>query len=196
LKRSLSQDAYAIRLRWWISTTGKGRVIRGRTRRRQERHRGGKAEDEGRCTDSRRQLSAGGKVKKAAGNMKTKFKGIAWLGVRTRQFDKLLDFYQNKMSLPVVHEASGFRALDLPNGDRIAIFSEEYRGEDGDDYKHFSTGPVVGFLVDDIEEAKVEMETEGIEFIGPIGEGGNIKWAHFRGVDGNTYELTQIRQAS
>ena len=125
--------------------------------------------------------------------MKTKFKGIVWLGVRTKKFDKLLDFYQNKMSLPVVHEASGFKALELPNGNRIALISEEYKSEDSNDYKHFSTGPVVGFLVENIEEAKAEMEAEGIEFIGPIGESDDSKWAHFRGVDGNTYELTQMK---
>lgn len=126
--------------------------------------------------------------------MKTKFKGIVWLGVRTNKFDELLDFYQNKMGLPVAHEAPGFRALDLPNGDRIEIFSEEYKSEDGNDYKHFSTGPVAGFLVDDIEEAKKEMEVEGIEFIGPVGEGGSSKWAHFKGVDENTYELKQLKR--
>lgn len=125
--------------------------------------------------------------------MKTKFKGLVWLGVRTKKFSELLDFYQDKMGLPVVHEAPGFRALDLPNGDRLEIFSEEYKSEDGNDYRHFSTGPVVGFLVDNIEEAKVEMQAEGIEFIGPVGEGKNSKWAHFKGVDGNTYELKQIK---
>ena len=125
--------------------------------------------------------------------MKTKFKGIVWLGVRTNKFDELLDFYQNKMGLPVAHEAPGFRALDLPNGDRIEIFSEEYKSEDGNDYKHFSNGPVAGFLVDDIGEAKREMESEGIEFIGLIGKGGSSKWAHFKGVDGNTYELKQLK---
>ena len=125
--------------------------------------------------------------------MKTKFKGIVWLGVRTKKFDELVDFYQNKMGLPVVHEALGFRALDLPNGDRIEIFSEDYKSTHGNDYKHFSTGPVVGFLVDDIEEAKTEMESEGIEFLGSISEGKNSKWAHFRGVDDNIYELKQIK---
>jgi predicted enzyme related to lactoylglutathione lyase len=124
--------------------------------------------------------------------MKTKFKGIVWLGVRTNKFNEVVDFYQNKMGLPVKHEAEGFRALDLPNGDRIEVFSEDYKADDGNDYKHFSTGPVVGFLVDDIDQAKAEMEAEGIEFIGPVGEGGKSKWAHFRGVDGNTYELKQM----
>ncbi len=126
-------------------------------------------------------------------SMKTKFKGIVWLGVRTKKFDELLDFYQNKMGLPVVHNTPGFRALDLPNGDRIEIFSEEYKDENGNDYQEFSTGPVAGFLVDNIDEAKSEMEAEGIKFIGVIGEGGSSKWAHFRGVDGNTYELKQMK---
>jgi len=125
--------------------------------------------------------------------MKTKFKGLVWLGVRTNKFEELLDFYKNKMGLPVMHEAEGFRAFDLPNGDRIEIFSEQYISEDGNDYRHFSTGPVAGFLVDDIEEAKAEMELEGIEFIGPITEGSRSKWAHFRGIDGNTYELKQVK---
>ena len=125
--------------------------------------------------------------------MKTKFKGIVWLGIRTDKFTELVDFYQNKMGLPVAHEESGFKALDLPNGDRLEIFSENYIAEDGNDYKHFDSGPVAGFLVDDIEEAKIEMEAEGIEFIGAVGEGGNSKWVHFQGVDGNTYELKQLK---
>ena len=125
--------------------------------------------------------------------MKTKFKGIVWLGVRTNKFNELLDFYQNKMGLHVAHEAPGFRALDLPNGDRIEIFSEDYKSTHGNDYSHFSTGPVAGFLVDDIDQAKTEMEAEGIVFMGAISEGNHSKWAHFKGVDDNIYELKQIK---
>jgi catechol 2,3-dioxygenase-like lactoylglutathione lyase family enzyme len=124
--------------------------------------------------------------------MKTKFKGIVWLGVRTKKFDELVGFYQKKMGLPVVHEAPGFKAFDLPNGDQIEVFSEDYTAN-GNDYQHFASGPVVGFLVDDIEAAKAEMEAEDIEFMGPVGEGGNSKWVHFKGVDGNTYELKQLK---
>ena len=123
--------------------------------------------------------------------MKTKFKGIAWLGVRTDKFDELLDFYQNKMGLNVKHRSDGFVALDLENGDRLEIFSQNYKSTHGNDYKDFNTGPVAGFLVDNIEKTKQEMEEIGIEFLGNIAEGRTSRWAHFRGVDGNTYELTQ-----
>ena len=123
--------------------------------------------------------------------MKTKFKGIVWAGVRTDKFSELVEFYQDKMGLPVAHEVEGFRAFDLPNGDRLEVFAEDYVYK-GDDYKHFPVGAVVGFLVDDIEEARSEMEAEGIEFIGEIKVGGKSKWSHFRGVDGNRYELKQL----
>jgi len=45
--------------------------------------------------------------------------------------------------------------------------------------------------VDDIASARAEMESQGIEFIGPteVMEDG-YAWAHFRGPDGFIYELT------
>ena len=116
--------------------------------------------------------------------VKTKFKGIVWLGVRTKKFKELCVWYEKILGLRIVHKEKGFRAYDLLNGDRIELFSERYRS-----HQHFKTGPVVGFLVDDIEQAKAEMESRGIKFIGPI-HGNKSKWAHFKGPDGNIYEIT------
>ena len=118
--------------------------------------------------------------------MSPKFKGIAWLGVKTEQFDALCDFYENKIGLtPKYTEKEGFRVFDLPNGDRIEIFGREMVSHD-----HFTTGPVAGFSVDDVLETRADMEKEGIEFIGPTQTGSASRWAHFRGPDGNIYEIT------
>ena len=58
--------------------------------------------------------------------------------------------------------------------------------------EHFTTGPVAAFAVEDIEAARTEMRANYIEFLGPTGgEPGGYRWAHFRGPDGNVYELTQ-----
>ena len=58
-------------------------------------------------------------------------------------------------------------------------------------FNEFMTHPVAGFLVDDIEAARAEMEANGIEFLGPIqGETDDYKWTHFRAPDGFVYELT------
>lgn len=113
-------------------------------------------------------------------------KGIIWLGVRTKKFKEQCDFYEKLFNLPVVYDEPGFKVFDLPNGDRVEVFDEA-----NPDGEHFSTGPVVGFWVDNIEAARAEMEAAGITFLGETGIGDTSKWAHFRGPDGNTYEITE-----
>jgi catechol 2,3-dioxygenase-like lactoylglutathione lyase family enzyme len=112
-------------------------------------------------------------------------KGIIWLGTRTSKFESMLNLYQNIMGMKVTYQERGFVVMDLPNGDRVEVF--------GDDspYNTIFTSPVAGFLVDDIESARAEMEAQGIEFIGPIesANDGNA-WTHFRAPDGFIYELT------
>ena len=115
--------------------------------------------------------------------MKALFKGLVWLGVKTEKFDELSNFYSTIIGLPLIHEEPGFNVFDLPNGDRIEIFAAN------DETHNFTTGPVAGFQVENIEEAKKELEEKGIHFIGEI-EGNSSKWAHFRGPDGNIYEIT------
>jgi catechol 2,3-dioxygenase-like lactoylglutathione lyase family enzyme len=114
-----------------------------------------------------------------------KVKGLIWLGNRTSKFDEMLNMYKNVMGLSVTHQEPGFVVMDLPNGDRVEIFGDDSQ------YNSFFTHPVAGFLVDDIVAARAEMESHGIEFIGPIetAEDGNA-WTHFRAPDGFIYELT------
>lgn len=57
------------------------------------------------------------------------------------------------------------------------------------DHDFFGEGPVVGFLVDDVELARAETEAAGIQFIGEIQRSGAQTWNHFRGPDGNVYEI-------
>lgn len=112
-------------------------------------------------------------------------KGIVWLGTRTSQFDAMLNMYHNMMGLPITHQKSGFVVMELPNGDLVEIFADD------SPFNTFFTHPVAGFLVDDIAAARAEMESQGIEFIGPIeGEESGYSWTHFRAPDGFIYELT------
>jgi predicted enzyme related to lactoylglutathione lyase len=118
--------------------------------------------------------------------MAVNVKSLAWLGTRTDRFDDLCRFYSEVFGLPKVAEEEGFAAFRLPTGDHIEVFAA-----DVEDHRHFSTGPVVGFEVDDIDAARAEMEALGIELLIPTGEGTTSRWAHFRAPDGNIYELTE-----
>ena len=113
-------------------------------------------------------------------------RGLAWLGIRTARFEEMARFFGDTLGLQLAHEEPDFLVFGLPNGDKVEVFGPGDR-----DHEHFETGPVVGFLVDVIEEARARLEAAGITFIGPVHgseEGGS--WSHFVGPDGNVYELT------
>lgn len=115
-----------------------------------------------------------------------KAKGLVWLGTRTQNFDDTVRFFGDTLGLRAVHEEPDFAAFRLSNGDTVEVF-----GPGEGELEHFDTGPVTGFLVDDVARARVELEGAGTTFIGPVhrGEDGG-SWSHFRGPDGNVYEIT------
>ncbi len=116
-------------------------------------------------------------------------KGIAWLGTRTSEFEDTARFFKDTLGLQAEHEEPDFAVFGLPNGDKVEVFGPGDR-----EHEHFDTGPVAGFLVDDVEEARSSLEADGISFIGPVHaaeDGGS--WSHFVGPDGNVYELTGDR---
>jgi catechol 2,3-dioxygenase-like lactoylglutathione lyase family enzyme len=121
-----------------------------------------------------------------------KAKGLVWVGTRTQRFDEMTRFVGDTLGLDTVHEEPGFAVFRLPNGDSLEVF-----GPDDREHEHFDTGPVVGFLVDEVTEARADLEEAGITFIGPVHvaeDGGS--WSHFTGPDGNVYEITAPAPAS
>ena len=68
----------------------------------------------------------------------------------------------------------------------------EVFGSDSPINRHFTTGPVAGFLVDDIQDATAELRSAGVEILYESGvdDSGNA-WVHFRAPDSNIYEFTQ-----
>ena len=112
-------------------------------------------------------------------------KGIVWLGTRTDRFQQMTDFCRTVFGMSQRQFEPGFAVFELPNGDLFEIFGADQA------MNEFMTQPVAGFLVDDIESARAEMEAKGIEFLGPIeGDTDDYKWTHFRAPDGFVYELT------
>jgi predicted enzyme related to lactoylglutathione lyase len=97
-------------------------------------------------------------------------KGIKWVGVCTADWDRAVAFYRDVLGLPVRDEGllsvgTGrvrCAELALPDGDFVELFDENL-AERG----LFAT-PVVGFLVEDVAEARREMEARGACFIGPV----------------------------
>jgi hypothetical protein len=93
--------------------------------------------------------------------------------------------FLERLGLSPDHAEGELAAFKAQNGDTVEVF-----GPGDDDHRHFDTGPVVGFEVDEIEVARAELEVMGIEIIGGIGRGRGMAWVHFRGPEGFVYELT------
>jgi catechol 2,3-dioxygenase-like lactoylglutathione lyase family enzyme len=118
-------------------------------------------------------------------------RGLAWLATRTERFAETAAFFRDVLGLTVVLERPGQAVFGLADGGAVEVFAP-----DEPEHRHFTTGPVAGFLVDDVDVARAELVAAGVELIGPVGRGdepGEV-WQHFRAPDGNVYELTARRR--
>lgn len=112
-------------------------------------------------------------------------RGIGWVGSRTSKHGEMVSFLKDVFHLVPAIEEEGFAVFRLPGGDTIEVFSD-----DDECHRFFTTGPVVGFRVDDVAAAQAEMEAAGIEFFGrPESAPDGDTWSHFRAPDGNVYEI-------
>jgi catechol 2,3-dioxygenase-like lactoylglutathione lyase family enzyme len=106
--------------------------------------------------------------------------GLGWCGTRTERAEDLARFYETVLGLLLVDTAPDFWVYELPDGRHVEVFGPGYPGKD-----HFDTGPVLGFAVSDLAAAVAEMRAAGVELLGEPGP----SWQHYRGPDGNVYEL-------
>jgi|SRR5712692_2693745 len=111
--------------------------------------------------------------------------GLSWMGVRTKEFDPMVKLFRDTLGLELIRAEEGFAILLTKDGDKVEIFGPNWKYN-----RHFSSAPVVGFLIDDMEKARDRLRQAGLELIGEVSKGEKgYAWQHFRGPDGNIYEL-------
>jgi catechol 2,3-dioxygenase-like lactoylglutathione lyase family enzyme len=114
---------------------------------------------------------------------------IGWLGTRTDRPEEMADLFARVLGIRLSHQEEGFWVFQLPDGSKVEVFGPR------SDNPHFTTGPVPGFLVEDVDAATEELRSSGIPLVsGPIRfDEDEVAWVHFRAPDGNIYEITQGR---
>lgn len=115
-----------------------------------------------------------------------RIRAVTWLGVPTDRFAPMLAFVRDDLGLEVRRQDDDFAALAAENGDVFELFGPAAIANGHE----FMVAPVAGFEVDDVGQARAEMEAKGALFIGPVHRGAAGEWAHFYGPDGHVYELT------
>jgi hypothetical protein len=117
-----------------------------------------------------------------------KVKGVAWLGSPTERFDDMKRFAIDVLGLTPAEEDADFVKFRFPDGDIYEVFGPKAIA----DGHQFMRAPVAGFLVDDVAQARGEMEAKGVLFIGPVHTSPGFAWSHFVAPDGHVYEITSF----
>ncbi len=112
-------------------------------------------------------------------------RAISWAGTRTERAAEMVEFLEGRLGLKRSHEEPGMTVLETADGHTVEVFTL-----DEPEHKHFTTGPVVGFQVDDVEAGRRELDEAGIELLGPVMREGGFVWQHFRAPDGYVWEIT------
>ena len=112
-------------------------------------------------------------------------RGVVWVGTATDRYDETVRFFEQTLGLEPFLRRDDLSILRLPGGEWVEVF-----GPGDPHYREFDHGPAVEFLVDDLEDARAELEGKGIEFLTENHGWGDYRWAHFRGPDGNVYGIT------
>jgi catechol 2,3-dioxygenase-like lactoylglutathione lyase family enzyme len=112
-------------------------------------------------------------------------RSLGWLGVRTPEAAAMNAFYRDVLGLEVILERPDATWFRLADGTQVHVYGPGDR-----DHECFGTAPVVGLAVDSFRTAHAAMAAAGIEFLYPEPQrAGGQAWQHFRGPDGNVYEI-------
>ncbi len=115
---------------------------------------------------------------------------ISWLGSATDDRHAMTEFFRDRLGMKVTVDVSGFTRLTTANGDRIEFF-----GPDSVEHDQLDTGPVAGFLVEDVAAARAELVEAGVSSCTEIEHSNDgHQWFYFRAPDGNFYELCETHE--
>ncbi len=111
--------------------------------------------------------------------------GVDFICVPTQDFDAAVDFYENMLGLEKSKRWGDMPAHEFENGTvTIAVMQPDGFGLD------FSPHSLpIAFQVDDVEAARSELESKGVEFAADTLDSGVCHMAYFRDPDGNALML-------
>jgi glyoxylase I family protein len=112
-------------------------------------------------------------------------RGLTYVGSMTTAQPEMARFVADVLGLaPMPVEGSTAVFFTLPDGSSMAV-----AGADGLDER------TVGFLVDDVDAAAIELRAAGVETDEATSANSRYRYLHFRAPDGKLYELVEDLEA-
>ena len=110
--------------------------------------------------------------------------GVGFVGFRTERFEEMVAFFRDIVGLPVVRAAPGATWFRIGPDAELHVYAAT-----DPDHAFFTTGPVVGLRVDDVDDTRARMEAEGLEMLTDVERTATAAWCHVRAPDGTVLEI-------
>ena len=110
--------------------------------------------------------------------------GIGFIGFRTDRFEEMVGLFRDIIGLEVARERPGATWFRLGADAELHVYADTDA-----DHAFFTTGPVVGLRVGDVEATRSRLEAEGLEMLTAVERTDDAAWCHFRAPDGTVMEI-------
>jgi catechol 2,3-dioxygenase-like lactoylglutathione lyase family enzyme len=111
--------------------------------------------------------------------------GVDFICIPTQDFDRAREFYGETLGLPFGKQWGNMPGAEYETGTlTIAVMQSDAFGIEFQPHGH-----PVALHVDDVEAARAELESKGVEFAAATMDSGVCHMAHFRDPDGNVLML-------
>ena len=111
--------------------------------------------------------------------------GTDFVTVSAKDFDAAVDFYENKLGLPLSVRYGQMPGAEFETGNlTIAVLKS-----DAFDMEPRTNNHPIALRVDDVAAARAELESRGVKFLGDTLDAGVCHMAPFQDSEGNTLLL-------
>jgi catechol 2,3-dioxygenase-like lactoylglutathione lyase family enzyme len=111
-------------------------------------------------------------------------RGIGFVGMRSDRLDETVKLFRDVIGVPVARQADDLVRFALADGAVLELY-----GPRDAFHSFFTTGPVVGFRVEDFDATRAAMIAAGVSFIGDTQHANGESWQHFHCPDGTIAEI-------
>lgn len=110
--------------------------------------------------------------------------GVGFIGVRTDRFEDMVALFRDRIGLSILREAPGATWFRLGSDAELHVYAST-----DPDHAFFTTGPVVGLRVADVDATRAALQADGLEMLTEIERTAAAAWCHFRAPDGTVLEI-------
>jgi hypothetical protein len=110
--------------------------------------------------------------------------GVGFIGFRTDRFDAMVALFRDLVGLEVLRESPGATWFRLGTDAELHVYADTDA-----DHAFFTTGPVVGLRVADVDATRQRMVEAGLMMLTEVERAGGSAWCHVRAPDGTVLEI-------